>query len=357
MLHTPFYDPEKTFDDNYKNGPFGAFADGKVIKDHGEPAYDFLGHKVYLPFGIGAGPLYNGRFVKAALDKGFDIVTHKTVRPEKYPSNKFPNILAASEIKGNLSIDKAQAGVVGTNKYYEPLNIINSFNNPSFEPGVWQKDLRSVLDYLRKGQVLICSYEAIPDSDFALFLKSWTKGARLIKETGVDLIEMNTSCPNAGKTSLLCFDVKRMKKIISEVKKEIGDTKIIVKLAYFKDKKILEDLIRATAEYVDAYSAINTIQAKIVDENKNPILMDEPRFGKAGVSGDCIRHLSIEMIKDLRSIRKKNKFDYKIIGTGGVFNASHYKLFMESGADAVTSVTGVMWNPYLAQEIKETKNR
>lgn len=45
----------------------------------------FFGFKVNSPFGIPAGPLINGNFVKAALNKGFDICTYKTVRSGKYP--------------------------------------------------------------------------------------------------------------------------------------------------------------------------------------------------------------------------------------------------------------------------------
>ena len=69
MTQIPFYDPKKTYEENYNNGPFGEFADGKIYKETGNPTYDFLGQKVYLPFGIANGPLINGNFVKAALDK------------------------------------------------------------------------------------------------------------------------------------------------------------------------------------------------------------------------------------------------------------------------------------------------
>jgi hypothetical protein len=29
MLRAPFYDPSKTYDENYAEGPFAAFADGR----------------------------------------------------------------------------------------------------------------------------------------------------------------------------------------------------------------------------------------------------------------------------------------------------------------------------------------
>src|SRR5581483_4607757 len=93
MLSTPFYDPTKSYDENYEHGPFGAFADGKVYKQPGKPTYHFLGQNVYLPFGIPAGPLLNSKFVKAAFEKGFDICVYKTVRADIFPCHPHPNVL------------------------------------------------------------------------------------------------------------------------------------------------------------------------------------------------------------------------------------------------------------------------
>ena len=76
MLSTPFYDPAKSYEENFTQGPFGAFADHKVLeqresllkassaKGFGGSQYDFLGFKVNSPFGIPAGPLINGNFIK-----------------------------------------------------------------------------------------------------------------------------------------------------------------------------------------------------------------------------------------------------------------------------------------------------
>src|SRR6266568_8032487 len=104
-LNPPFYDPEKTYEENFTDGPFGAFADGEIYEQKGKPQHDFLGQKVFLPFGIPAGPLINGAFVKAALDKGFDIPVYKTVRTRKYQCSPWPNVLAV-KIDGDLTPEK-----------------------------------------------------------------------------------------------------------------------------------------------------------------------------------------------------------------------------------------------------------
>ena len=104
----PFYDVNRTYEDNYLQGPFGAFAEvlradasdsaGSVTSVVAEVASDsssevqgvqtiqaaqaqeFLGFRVNLPFGIPAGPLLNERFTTAAFRMGFDLAVYKTVR-------------------------------------------------------------------------------------------------------------------------------------------------------------------------------------------------------------------------------------------------------------------------------------
>src|SRR5579862_9827008 len=129
MLHDPFYDPNKSYYENWTNGPFNGFADGVVVQEQSEPRFPFFGYKISYPFGIPAGPLLNGKFVKAALDKGFDIPIYKTVRTREYPSHPWPNVLGV-EIEGDLTLEKAQQPLVAKNIYKEPLSITNSFGNP-----------------------------------------------------------------------------------------------------------------------------------------------------------------------------------------------------------------------------------
>ena len=140
MLLTPFYDPAKSYEDNFKYGPFGVFADGQITWTSDvqvEPQYDFLGFKINSPFGIPAGPLINGNFVKGALLKGFDIVTYKTVRSVQYPCHSWPNVLSV-EVDGDLTLEKASGKLVAKKSYEEPLSITNSFGVPSLSPESWQ---------------------------------------------------------------------------------------------------------------------------------------------------------------------------------------------------------------------------
>lgn len=353
-VDTPFYDPIKSYEENYDKGPFGAFADTHVYKTKGQPSYSIFGQKVYLPFGIPAGPLLNGRYVKAALDKGFDLVTYKTVRSHIHPSNQWPNVLGI-KVDGDLTLDKAERGVLGTQEYKSPLAITNSFGVPSYSPTFWQSDLTEAVKYAGKGQLVIGSFQGtiIPSDNTKGYINDFVDTARMVKQTGVKVLEANLSCPNEGSSHLLCFDIPRTKEIVEEIRKVIGNTPLVIKIAYFEEKAQLHKLIEEIGKVVDGISAINTIPAKVIDAQGKQALPGDPGRLIAGVCGTPIKWAGIEMVRELKKLRKELGFSYTIFGVGGVTQPEDYQEYRDAGADVVMSATGAMWNPYLAPEIKE----
>jgi dihydroorotate dehydrogenase (NAD+) catalytic subunit len=355
MLHKPFFDPEKTYEENFSEGPFGAFADGKVFKEPGTPEYTVLGQKVYTPFGIPAGPLLNGKYVKAALDKAFDMPVYKTVRTKKYPCNPWPNVLSV-QVKGDLTLEQADKGVVANHTYTEPISITNSFGVPSFDPDFWQKDMKEAVEYAKKGQVVIGSFQGTTNANGNVdaYVQDFVDAAKLVKETGAKILEINLSCPNEGTAHLLCFDLERTAKVASAVKNAVGNTPVVIKIAYFKEQEQLKKLLTLVGKVVDGIAAINTIPAKIYDENGNQALPGNNRL----VSGTCgypIKWAGENMVERLTKLKEEMNFNFDIIGVGGVTNVQDYEEYRKLGADAVMSATGAMWNPFLAQEIKEQK--
>src|ERR1051326_6939100 len=150
-MHTPFYDPLKTYEENFKQGPFGALADGSVFENKGEPEFEYLGRKIYFPFGIPAGPIINSRFMQAALEKGFDVGVYKTVRTRAKKTNEWPNILPVN-IEGDLTMEKAKKGLVVKKDFTQPLAITNSFGNPSYAVEFWQEDVAKAAAWANKGK-------------------------------------------------------------------------------------------------------------------------------------------------------------------------------------------------------------
>lgn len=354
MLHTPIYDPEKTFDENYNEGPFGDYANKDTYVNKGEPAVDFMGVKVYLPFGIPAGPLPTSKHTSAVFRKGYDIAVYKTVRSDVFECHPKPNIVPL-KIDGDLTLEKAEKGLISSDEYKEPLAITNSFGVPSVSPDVWQPDMKKAVKGARKGQVVVGSFQGTNRGEGEdAFIADHVKAAKLVKETGAKIMEMNASCPNEGSTNLLCFDTDRMEKILNAVKNEIGDTPLLVKLAYFKDQAHLVDYVKRLGKLVDGFATINTISAEIRDKNGNQALPGSGRL-RSGVCGAPIKWAGVEMVERLKKLREENGMKFAVVGVGGVTTPADYFEYMSHGADAVMSATGAMWNPYLAQEIKKTK--
>ncbi len=350
---TPFYDPLKSYEENFSKGPFGAFADGEVYRQKGEPTRDFLGEKVYLPFGIPAGPLLNGNYIDAAFAKGFDLAVYKTVRSRKYPCAQWPNVLAI-HTGDKLTLEEAHKGLIGDQKYTQPIAITNSFGVPSFDPDFWQADMKKVIQNTKKGQLVIGSFQGTinKNSSAASYIQDFVDTAKLVKETGAKVLEVNLSCPNEGTSHLLCFDKTRTRDVVIAIKEAIGETPLIIKIAYFTEQPELEKLVDLVGKYVQGIAAINTIPAKIIKRDGTQALPGEGR-AISGVCGAPIKWAGIDMIKRLKKIRNEKNMQYKLIGVGGVTTPRDYAEFIQAGADAVMSATGSMWNPYLAREIKK----
>ena len=354
MLHEPFYNPLIPDEENYNTGPFGEFANGKVYKDEGEPQYNLLGHTLFLPFGIPAGPLPNARFMKAALDKGFDIVTHKTVRTRVKVTHPWPNILPVM-VEGDLTVGKMDEPIRAGSQYSEPLSITNSFGNPSRSPDVWQQGIAESVAHAGPGQIVIGSFEGTKWDGYTTeqYIQDWVLAARLLKEAGAHAVEANFSCPNEGTTDLLCFDVDKVRLISEAIKNEIGNLPLLIKLAYFRDNNILEKLVRTVGSVIDGISAINTISVQVVNEQGTQALPGEGRQ-RAGVSGACITWAGLEMTRRLVALREQYDLKFAIIGIGGIMTPQDYQEYRKAGADACQSAAGSIWNPFLAQEIKQS---
>ncbi len=352
-LREPFYNPNISYEENYERGPFGVFADGQVFKQEGEPRFNFLSQKVYLPFGIPAGPLLNADFCKAAFEKGFDICVYKTVRSQSFPSHPFPNVLAV-KIKGDLTIEKAKDGkLVADADYSEPISITNSFGVPSKDPAVWQEDVKKAVSYAGKGQVLVLSFMGTVKTGQTKeeFIEDYRVAARKAYETGAKVLEVNLSCPNIGNEGLVCYDLKMTEKLAQAIRGEIGSTPLILKVGYYQNNQDIEKLVEVAKKYAQAIAAINTIQTEVINKEGNQALPG-PKRARSGVCGAAIKWAGLEMAQRLKKIKEEKGADLSIIGIGGVTKAKDYFEFKSAGADCVMSATGAMWNPELAQEVK-----
>jgi dihydroorotate dehydrogenase len=348
MKQAQLYDDQLGFEVNKAKGPFGDWANDKIsYKNQGSPKHDFFGVPVYSPFGIAAGPLPTPKFIGAALNKGFDIVTLKSVRTEEFPLNLYPQV---RPVKFNGNISPTTTKVLLADEYSNPLAVANSFGIPSVAPHEWQISMKESFGLLKKGQALLVAFQGTARGKGRdAFVKDHLKGIKLIRETGAKIIEINLSCPNEGKETLTCFDIDMTTQIVSAVREANPDIKLIIKLAYFTNKTQLKKLVRKVGSLVDGISAINNIAAPVLNKNGKEVF---PGRLAAGISGAPIKWAGLEMVENLKKIREELGYSYKIIGIGGVLSSDDFNAYRNCGADTVMSVTGAMWNPRLAAEIK-----
>ena len=374
-MQTSFYDPNKSYQENYDQGPFGAFADGEDLREsfdsldstrdksaQDRPKYDFLGFKINTPFGIPAGPLLNAKFCKAAFQKGFDVIHYKTRRSVAFPANQWPNVLSV-EVEGDLSLEKAKKPLLARKKFKDikKLSITNSFGNPSPDPDIWQEDMKKALNYAGAGQLLVASVVGTIQEGFSAedYYSDFAKTAQLARKTGVRAIELNLSCPNVANEGIICYDQQAVESICRKSKKQVGDIPLLVKLGYFskEQQELLQNIVKKMLPYIAGIAVINTIPAPVVDEAGKQALPGSPTRLVAGICGASIKWAGLDMVKRLKRIRENLKKDFAIVGVGGVMTPAHFFEYRKQGADLVQSATGSMWNPYLAQEIKDLLNK
>jgi len=183
------------------------------------------------------------------------------------------------------------------------------------------------------------------------FTDDYILAAKLAKETGAKILEANLSCPNIGNEGLVCYNLEVTKKVTEGIRKVIGNTPLVLKVGYYRSEKDLKKLAEIANEYADDIAGINTMQAPVVDSDGDQALPGPNRL-RSGLCGAGIKWAGLDFVKKLKKIKDKNNYSFSITGVGGVTTEQDYFEYRNLGADAVMSATGAMWNPLLAQEIK-----
>ena len=204
------------------------------------------------------------------------------------------------------------------------------------------------------GQIVVGSFQGTKKKgqNVEEYINDYRITAKLLEDVGVKVMEVNLSCPNEGTNNLLCYDIERSVKVAKAIKEVIGEIPLIIKIAYFEDEEVLKNLIQKIGNIVEGISAINTMPAKVLDENGKQALLGEGRL-ISGLCGHAIKWAGLDMVKRLKKLREEFGYKFTIVGVGGVTTPDDFFEYRNAGADIVMSATGAMWNPYLAQEIKE----
>jgi hypothetical protein len=371
----PFYDPGRTYQENYDAGPFGLFRtappeeDGPVVASFAVPPggvapETFLGQPLRVPFGIPAGPVLNARFVAAAFRWGYDLVHYKTVRSRAWAAHPAPHVL---QVDVRAPLDPAhppavlQARPFGPARVVPPaavrhLSITNSFGMPAQPPAVWQADVAAAVAAAGSGQLCVVSVVGSPDPEggAAGFVRDFAQVAAMAVAAGAPVIEANLSCPNIGGHGLLCHDLAQSARVCAAIKEAAPGTPLLVKLGPYGVDAAGDDALAALAgaltPYVAGFSAINSVPFHVQDAAGRLAL---PGAGRevSGVCGVAIRRYGLSVVARLAALRRASGARWGIIGVGGVLTISDYIAYRQAGADVVQGAAGPMWDPALARRV------
>lgn len=347
--HPPIYDIHKTYLENAEKGPF---FNGPLIKRIFPPKeawIDFLDTRIASPIGVPAGPLLNAKWVALAAQLGFDVLTYKTIRSGEHPAHPLPNMIYVNT-EGMLILKNLNAPARHTlapDRDIEHLAVTNSFGMPSRSPEYLLEDIAKAQGSLQDGQVLIVSIVGSVRPSLS-FVDDFIAAARLAKEAGARIIEANFSCPNVDKKEgSLYMSASSVAEFSSKLVKAIHPLPLIIKVGVFSHPGQMRDcLIAAAKAGVRAVAGINTVSMHVVEEKGQPALGDARR--KSGVCGGPIRNIALQFIEQAHDINRKEKLSLTLIGCGGITLPEHFELFLHKGADAATTATGMIWDPYLA---------
>ncbi|NOZ85710.1 MAG: dihydroorotate dehydrogenase [Deltaproteobacteria bacterium] len=163
--------------------------------------------------------------------------------------------------------------------------------------------------------------------------------SRLDGIPGIDMLEVNVSCPNVEEGGLsFGVDPDLVAKVTKTVKSATA-LPVMLKLTPMAGAKLAETALAAQEAGADAISLINTIGAMEIDiERKRPVLGNV----SGGLSGPAIRPVALKMVFDVASM-----VDIPVVGIGGITSARDVIAFLLAGASAVQVGTGLLIDPDL----------
>lgn len=217
-----------------------------------------------------------------------------------------------------------------TETYGGMLNAIG-LQNPGIDVFI-ERDLPFLKQYDTRIIVNVCGKT----------MEDYLETVEKLSGTGVDMLEINVSCPNVkegaiafGQKADSLFDITR------RIKKKAGQP-IIMKLSP-NVTDIAEMAKAAEAGGADAISLINTLTGMQIDIHRRGFVLANKT---GGLSGPAIKPVAVRMVYQASRAVK-----IPVIGMGGIANAADAIEFMLAGATAIAAGAMNFVNPLLTEEI------
>lgn len=216
-----------------------------------------------------------------------------------------------------------------------PSGIINSVGLQN--PGV-DSFLSIYLPWLKKQNTVVIANIA------GNSVEEYCEMAERLKDSKVDMIELNISCPNVKHGGVnFGTSCDSVAEVTSQVKKR-SDKPLMVKLT--PNVTSIGDIARAAEDAgADALSLINTLTGMRIDiKTRRPILKNNT----GGLSGPAVFPIAVRMV---REVYKRVKIP--VVGMGGISTWQDAAEMMIAGATAVQVGTANFHDPFTCIKIIE----
>jgi dihydroorotate dehydrogenase (NAD+) catalytic subunit len=232
-----------------------------------------------------------------------------------------------------------RTGNSGTRLWETPCGLINSIGLEN--PGI-QSFIENDLEYMRRlGPAIIANLSGSSSDEYV-------KGAALLDNSSVDMIELNISCPNIKDGGLTFgLDPGTAAALVVAVRRVCRHKPLMVKLSP-NSPSIASVAAACVNAGADALSLINTFRAIAIDTvNRKPVFDNII----AGLSGPAIKPIALRMVWELYETLKDLKANVPIVGIGGITCTNDALEFLMAGSCAIQVGTATFANPHTMTEI------
>ena len=216
-----------------------------------------------------------------------------------------------------------------------PMGILNSvgLQNPGVDAFIAEE-----LPFLRQYDVkVIANISGNTPEEYGVMCEK-------LAGAGVDMIEVNISCPNVKAGGLAYGTRPELAAEVTEIAKKNSTVPVMVKLS--PNVTDITEIARAVEEAgADAVSLINTIRGMRIDVNtRRPIL----KMNTGGLSGPAVLPVAVRMVWEVSQAVK-----VPVLGMGGVSKGEDAAQLMLAGASAVAVGTALFADPFAPIKVRD----
>ena len=165
-----------------------------------------------------------------------------------------------------------------------------------------------------------------------------------LSAAGVDMIEVNISCPNVKAGGLAYGTRPELAAEVTEMAKKHSTVPVMVKLS--PNVTDITEIAKAVeGAGADAVSLINTLRGMRIDINtRRPVL----KMNTGGMSGPAVLPVAVRMVWEVA-----NTVKIPILGMGGVSKGEDAAQMMLAGACAVAVGTACIADPFAPIKVRD----